>query len=384
MIFNRYAVLSAVAFVGVYGASVQQAAAQLSGPISQSSSQCSSSGCYGQFQQDILIGVVSNINQGVRDQLHARLSTPTQPVAPLRFTGEDSEFDNRNPFAAQGMTDPFSALAYSKIYTKAPPMAAPAQWIYGANLVGSADTSQTFGTNISVGTVTGAFDVTKIGIFTSNDALTFIGTGSGSFADTFSTTAQWNSSTPAASGTLSYLNGGFSADFTTLASWTSYSANPLLFVPADNAVVSLIGNAQYRFDFPYSVFIEPTGGVTYTEVYTSGFGMKVADYTELHAGARIGTEMKWMGFTIQPTLSGAVFQIVDNSISTAPIAASIIPASPNTGLGGRGSAKINVIWTQNFSTYIEGHTSGVSGTKTVPAIASLQTTGGQIGLRYTW
>jgi hypothetical protein len=358
------------------------------GPSGLSSSQCSSSqGCYGQVQQDVFLGIVGNISQDVRDQIHRRLIGASTPAPPLRFTDEQAEFDKSNPFASMRVTDPFNALAYAKAYTKAPPPASVSQWIYGANLIGSADQSNTIGTQISIATVTGAFDITKIGIFSATDALTFIGTGSGSWAHQFSSPGgSWDSSAPAASGTLSYLNGGFSADFTALASWTGYSAAIPLIVasPSNNSVASYTGNAQYRFDFPYSIFIEPTAGVTYTQVFTSSFGTEVADYTEVHGGARIGTEMKWMGYTIEPQLSGSVFKIADYNVGNAALAPAIIPANPNLGLGGRGSAKITVLWTQNLSSYVEGHTTTLSGTKTVPAIAALQTTGGQVGLRYTW
>jgi hypothetical protein len=344
----------------------------------------SSSGGYGQFQQDILIGNVGTITQTVRDQIHRRLMGTSTIATPLRFTGEDPEFDNSNPFAAMGVTDPFNALAYGKVYTKAPPMAPASQWIYGANLIGSGDQTTTFGTQIGIGTVTGAFDVTKIGIFNTNDALTFIGTASGSWAHDFSgPLSEWDSDTPAVSGTLSYLNGAFSADFTALASWTSYSSG-LGGLPTNNSVISYTGNAQYRFDLPYSVFFEPTGGVTYTDAFSSGFGTEAADYTELHAGARVGTEMKWMGYTIEPQLSGAVFKVVDYNVDNAILAPSIIPANPNLGLGGRGSAKITVLWTSNFSSYIEAHTSAISGTNTALGITGMQTTGGQVGMRYTW
>jgi hypothetical protein len=403
MNFDRFvkAMLGVAALVGAVGFNAQPAVAQ------QSSSSCSSSsgaasvfipgvgfvassgsssqsGCYGQFQQDILLGIVTNITQSVRDQLHRRLVTPSSSAPPLQFTGEDPQLDGHNPFASMHTSDPFSALAYAKVYTKAPPPAAVSQWLYGANLIGSYDQAYQFGNRIDVGTATGAFDVTKIGIFTTTDALTFIGTGSGSWAHSFAgALAQYDSSTPAASGTLSYLNGGFSADFTALASWTGYTAPLPVVAPTNNSVVSYTANGQYRFDFPFAVFIEPTGGVTYTQVYTSGFGTQVADYTEVHTGARLGTEMKWMGFTVQPVLSGAVFQIVDSSIN--PIAAAgIIPATPNLGLGGRGSAKITVLWTPNFSSYLEGHTSGLASTHTVVPIPALQTSGVQAGLRYTW
>jgi hypothetical protein len=54
-----------------------------------------------------------------------------------------------------------------------------------------------------------------------------------------------------------------------------------------------------------------------------------------------------------------------------------------TGLGVRGSGKINVIWTPHFSSYLEVHGSGVNGTKTVGFVAT-QTAGAMGGLRYTW
>jgi hypothetical protein len=412
MIFNRFmkTLLAAGVALGAGAMASQDAMAQAFFPPSQSSSSSScyaqsssgsssssssvyGPGCYGTYQQDILNGMVGNIVTGVRDQIHQRLVTPTTGAAPLRFTGEEADDVSRNFFAAQGASDPFNALAYAKVYTKAPPPAAAPQWIYGANLVGAADEATGFNTNISVGTVTGAFDVTKIGIFTTNDALTFVGTASGSWAHAFSPgITNWNSTTPAGSGTLSYLNGAFSADLTILASGTDYNAAPTFIAPTNNSIMSVTANGQYRFDFPYSVFVEPTGGLTYTSVYTSSFGNWEADYTELHAGARAGTEIKWMGFTIEPTISGSVFRIVENTISSDPIAASILPSVPDPGFGFRGSGKITVLWTQNFSSFIEAHATGVAGVKTLvnPVAAYfqdtgvLQTTGVQGGVRYTW
>ena len=99
--------------------------------------------------------------------------------------------------------------------------------------------------------------------------------------------------------------------------------------------------------------------------------------------------MKWMGFTVQPSLSGAVFKTVDSNISTLPIVAAVAAAGAPPGLlGGRGSGKINVIWTPNFSSYIEAHGSGLASTKTnqLPLAnpAATQTIGAQAGLRYSW
>ena len=86
--------------------------------------------------------------------------------------------------------------------------------------------------------------------------------------------------------------------------------------------------------------------------------------------------LTWMGFIIQPTLSGAVFKVVDSSAAAIGVA---VPGA----LGGRGSGKINVIWTPNFSSYLEVHGSGSAGTQNM-VIPATQTYGAQAGLRYTW
>jgi hypothetical protein len=262
-------------------------------------------------QREIINNIIQNILQNVRDQIQRRRLV--SPARRIPFRGEDADYDNRDPFKAYGESNPFGALGY----TKAPPLVPVAsEWLYGANLIGSGDASHTgagaplLATHVSTATATGAFDVTKIGIFTATDALTFIGTGSNSWSHTFNDGlgaapgTAFDSTIPAVSGTLSYLNGGFSADFTSLVSWTNNSsASGIAFVaPADSSALSLTGNAQYRFDFPYAIFFEPTAGVTYTEVYTANFGTKLLDSTEVHGGMRVGTEMKWMGFTVQPTL----------------------------------------------------------------------------------
>ncbi len=350
--------------------------------------------------QEVLNNVIANILQSVRDQIQTRKLVVSSPGR-MQFTGEEGQFNNRDPFAAQGVSNPFSALAYAKAPAMAPP--APA-WIFGINAIGSGDRTYVYtggtSTNIWSATGVGAFDATKIGIFTATDALTFVLTGSDTWAHIFNgnlapAAINWfDSNTPAASGTVSYINGGFSADFTVSASWTHNSTSLLTFVaPPDTSALTYTGNAQYRFDFPYSVFFEPTGGVTYTELYTMNFGTKIGDNTEVHLGGRVGTEMKWMGFTVQPSLSGAVFRNVDcngAACGTAGLPPGILPGAgaavagvTDLGLGGRGSGKINVIWTPHFSTYVEAHGSGYAGTKT-QIIPATQTIGAQAGARYTW
>ncbi|MBN8990988.1 MAG: hypothetical protein J0H42_22305 [Rhizobiales bacterium] len=295
----------------------------------------------------------------------------------MRFTAEeDSSFDGRSPFRV-GEGSPFTALAYAK----APAMVAAASpvWLYGFNASGSGDRTQTFTNTVHSATATASFDVTKIGIFTTSDSLTFVATGADTWSrqrDNLFGITNFDSNSPSGSGTLAYTNGGFSADFTGTASWTRVTAIGLAIgVPADSSSATYTGNVQYKYDLPYAFFFEPTVGVSYTETYTANFGTKTGDMTEVHGGARIGTEMKWMGYTIQPTLSGAVFKIVDYSPAVA--------ASVSDQLGGRGSAKINVIWTPNFSSWIEAHGSGIAGTKTLGNL-STNTYGASGGLRYSW
>ncbi len=340
-------------------------------PVAAQQSSSSSSSQY-VSQHEIINGVVQNIIQNVRDELYRRKLVPVTSGRSA-FSGEDSQFDSRDPFAAHGMSDPFDALAYAKApYLKAPP-APVSTWLYGANLVGSGDGSTAAGVGTSVATVTGAFDVTKIGVFTATDALTFIGTGSGSWAHTSATSL--DATTPAGSGTLSYLNGGFSADFTSLASWTrdQFLVGPAL----EGSTVSYTGNVQYRGDLPHSIFLEPTLGVTYTEGYTADFGVKVSDMTEIHGGLRAGGEFKWMGYTVEPVVSAQMYQIVDSSGVGL-----VAPLLPSDVLGFRGSGKVTVIWNPHLSSYLEVHGSTMS--TSTAGFATIDVVGGQAGLRYTW
>ncbi|RXT44801.1 hypothetical protein [Bradyrhizobium betae] len=339
--------------------------------------------------QEVINNVIQNIIQNVRDQIqHRRIIAPP---GTLRFSGEEADFDNRDPFAAKGVSNPFGALAYAK----APALVAPppAAWLYGVNLVGSGDRAQTLGTEVSVATVTGAVDVTKIGIFTATDALTFIGTGSHSWAHSFTAGGVFaapfatDGSIPSTSGTLSYINGGFSADFTALASWTHNSSTAIGGI-ADSSGVAYTFNGQYRFDFPYTVWIEPTAGVTFSETYTANFGTKTGDSTEVHGGARAGFETKWLGFTVQPSISGQYYEIVDASGAAGAVIVGGVPFGGTVGTYGvRGSGKINVLWTPQLSSYLEVHGSSITTPKTgLPAIGGAGTSiaGTQAGLRYTW
>jgi Autotransporter beta-domain len=329
------------------------------------------------IEQEIVRNAVQNILWTVRDQIQNRRLTAPAPGM-MRFTGEESEFDNRRPFE-QSARDAFDALGYAKAPAMAP--AAVPVWLYGVNAIGAVDETRTAGVGTTAASGTGAFDVTKIGIFTASDALTFVTTGTGIWAHTFGL----DITTSSGAGTLAYTNGGFSADFTTSATWSRLSAVVAgVIAPPNSSSVSYAGNAQYKFDLPNKFYIEPTIGLTYTELYTANFGTKTGDATELHGGARVGTEFKWMSYTLQPQVSGAVFQ----NVSQNGALAGAVPGLPGaaagastSGVGGRGSARINVIWTPNFSSFLDVHGTAVAATTTAPVT---QTIGGSAGMRYSW
>jgi hypothetical protein len=320
-----------------------------------------------------------NILQNIRDQIQpmlkgaAMISAGATSAGRMRFTGEDSDFDSRNPFAPRETTDPFAAMAYTKAI-KAPPMPAIPVWLYGVNGIISYDRTSAgvAGTLATTTTGTVAVDVTKIGIFSTSDALTFLATGADSWSHI--PASFFNSSTPSGSGTLAYTNANFSADLTATASWTSNSATAAgVVAPANSSMMSYTGNAQYKVEIVNSWFVEPTAGAVYYDFFTPNFGTSAGTATEIHAGGRIGGEVTVSGIKLQPQFSAAAFEIVSVSGAggVAAAGAANVAAQLNR-LGGRGAAKLNILWTNNFSTYAEAHISNVIGTNTAGVSGGLR------------
>jgi Autotransporter beta-domain len=322
----------------------------------------------------VIQNVVQNVLQNVRDQIQSRrLAIPTP--GRLQFTGEEE------PTAYQG-SDPFAALGYAKapLYTKAPPPApAVPTWLYGVNLTGSADWSRSAGITTSSYGVTGAIDITKIGISSQYDALTVIFTGGGVWSNAPGT----DSSTGVGAGTIAYTNGGFSVDFTIDGTWTtSRLAAAGIITNTDSTGISYAPNVQYKFDLANGFFIEPTVGATYTQTFTSSFGAQTGDSTEVHGGARFGTDTTWNGTRVQPSLKLEAFSIVAQSgISTVAVGGTGVTTPVVTGsgvatgqVGGRASGKLNILWTPTFSSFIEAHGSGISGLTAYGTTAGLRWT----------
>lgn len=331
------------------------------------------------IEQEIVIWThVHNHLQTVRDVIQNRNLTP--PVGMSRFTAEESDFDPRRPFE-RSARHAFDALGYAKAPATAP--AATPVWLFGVNAIGAVDETRTVTGSTTASSGSGAFDVTKIGIFTASDALTFIATGTGIWAHTFGL----DITTGSGAGTLAYTNGGFSADFTTAATWSRPSSLiAAVIAPPNSSSVSYTGNVQYKYDLPYTVYIEPTIGVTYMETYTANFGTKTGDATELHVGGRMGVEWNWIGYKVQPQISGQVFK----NVAQSGVLAGAVPGLPfavagtDAGLGGRGAVRFNVIWTPNFSSFLDVHASTLGSTKTFATLVGTQTVGGSAGMRYSW
>lgn len=325
----------------------------------------------------IIQNVVQNILQNVRDQVQRRNLVPLVPQRALRFSGEDANL-------ASNSDAPFSAMAYAKMPTKAPPMLAPpsSQYLYGFNLSASGDASEATSAGVTTITrsvaATGAVDITKIGVFNDSDAVSVIFTGMG----IWSSATGLDATTSVGAGTIAYINGGFSTDFTVNGNWTR-SSLAILGIPttSNTSGVSYSPNVQYKFELGNSWYIEPTVGFTYTQTFDGNFDTQSGHSTEVHGGARIGFESVWNGVRVQPSVSAAAFSVVDQSIGGGVILVGGVPVPVAAGattigqVGARASGKLNILWTDKFSSFVEAHGS---------SIANITAYGASGGLRWTF
>jgi hypothetical protein len=144
--------------------------------------------------------------------------------------------------------------------------------------------------------------------------------------------------------------------------------------------VSYAPNVQYKFDLPNAWFIEPTVGVTYTQTFTANFGTQTGDSTEVHGGARVGFETVWNTVRVQPQLSLAAFSIVSQTGAGGALGPTGLPLAGGAGgaptgqVGGRASGKLNFLWTDQFSSWVEAHGSTISNTDAYGASGGLRWT----------
>jgi hypothetical protein len=143
------------------------------------------------------------------------------------------------------------------------------------------------------------------------------------------------------------------------------------------------------FDFGNNWFIEPTVGVSYTQVFAASFGTQTGDSTQVSGGARFGGDTAWYGVKVQPSLTLEAFSIVEQTTSVSsgtsvilgpggsPIVTSGGSSSggiPTGAVGGRASGKLNILWTPTFSSFFEAHGSVISSTDAYGVTAGLRWT----------
>ncbi len=228
-------------------------------------------------------------------------------------------------------------------------------------------------------------DVVKIGVFTASDAFVFGGLGSYTDTDTALPISITNpagvntkSNTPGGAFYASYINGGFSTDFSFSANYTESTviAGVVIITRQDTDAYNYSANVQYRFDLPQSWWIEPTAGVAYAETHLNFPGLLLTDghSTRVQAGARFGTEWTAQGIKIQGSLAGLAYGEVDVDNSRA--VGTVFPGPSERGyLWGKGIGKLNFQWTDKFSTYVEGEVRGRT---------DVLGYGGRVAARYTF
>ena len=87
-----------------------------------------------------------------------------------------------------------------------------------------------------------------------------------------------------------YVNGNFSGDFTIDGTWTRarLTAAGVVTSITDTSGISYAPNVHYKIDLGNNWFVEPTVGVTYTQVFAASFGIQTGDSTQVSGGARFG------------------------------------------------------------------------------------------------
>jgi hypothetical protein len=169
---------------------------------------------------------------------------------------------------------------------------------------------------------------------------------------------------PTAGTYIAYIVGNFSTDLSYTASWISSNATtPIagITVPTANSISNnFAGNMQYRFNLANNWWLEPTAGFTWT--YTAlGNDLPNQEILRVQGGGRAGTSFRWGAVTVEPSFTGLAYS--DVSV-TGGIPNGAPPVSTDQGqLWGKVIAKFNFVWSQNFSSYIQGEIHGTNGTE---------------------
>jgi hypothetical protein len=306
---------------------------------------------------------IASAIQDARDQVQSKtLGRSRNGRQAIGFSGD--------PYAQ--IYDPFEALGYAKsgMVTKAPPLAAPTApsyfvSVWGQGSVDREERSITFAgrttdTRSTSLTGIGGIDVVRIGVFGASDALVLgvLGSDTSTHSDTTGA-IRTRAQTPGGAFYMSYINGGFSTDFSFSANFTSVNtAVAGLALPgAESDSYTSTGNVQYRYDISPTWWWEPTVGASYTITHLDLPGFVDGHSLRLQGGARVGTELTYGAVKVTPTLQGLAFGDID--VETPHLAGTAFIGPTDEGsLWGKGIGKVNVQWTDKFSTSVEGEVRG--------------------------
>jgi hypothetical protein len=353
------------------------------------------------------------INSSVQVQLHNTVDQIKNGIGaniagrtwrPLGYANDDSE-----DFPALGYADPNGSRSRNPLYTKAPPAPAAAPtfqvslWTSG----NGAELRQTgFFNNGAVGTNLASNTSSYVGLggidflrsqFIFNGDYLLIGVLGGD-AYTHSSAAvgtTTNVKAPTVGAYAAYILGGFSTDFAFTTSFMGLdTASSLGPVPIENMYLtsySYAYNLNYRFNFTNNWWLEPTVGFAYFDQVWGddehALGFADGQTTRVQGGLRAGTWFMWGQTRVEPTFTGLAYS--DVSVRGGTAFAGGVPGSPFVGVGtplptdqgevwGKGIAKLNFVFSSNFSAYVEGEVYGTSGAVDIRGYA------GTVGLRLTF
>lgn len=327
------------------------------------------------------VGAVNTVATGIRDTLQGQRNS--SPVA-MRYSWEDGDDEAMN-YTAQA-----KGVGKSPVFKAMPktPMERTLRYAVWGQGFGEIEwRRETFlGADAgrrteTVGAIGGA-DVTITRLFSANDAYV-IGVLGGYTSARVRNNDGSSASVegPGVGYYTVYVNGGFSTD-------TVFKVD---FFDLNRSVVGLADlglgltnytsafNVNYKFNTtPW--WIEPTVGASYTKtVWNTAsklFGFQDGHVWRLQAGVRAGTSYDWGTVRVEPTLTAMVYSDVEIRGGSVASAVAVAAAPVDEGkIFVQGIGKLNFLWTDVFSSYIEAEVRGREG---VTAVA------GRAGLRYAF
>jgi outer membrane autotransporter protein len=138
-------------------------------------------------------------------------------------------------------------------------------------------------------------------------------------------------------------------------------------------------NFNHRVPLAGTQWFEPTVGFSYTRSIwddaSSARGFQDGREIRIQGGARAGSSFNWNSMRVEPTVGALLYSplLVEGGSIRAPVGTLTIPTDAGK-LFGMVTGKLNVNWTNRFSSYVEGEVRGTEG---------VLGAGGRFGARYS-